>query len=430
MKAGVSLVLITLIFLKYYNFFAETAGFVTRRFGISFPSLNLLLPIGLSFYSLQAVAYIMDVYHRKIKADSNLFQFMLFLSYFPQIVQGPIPRYKHLASQLYESHRFDFQRFCRGFQLIVWGYMKKMIVADRIMIPVDAVFDNPSAYKGMILFAAAAAYWFQLYADFSGGIDIARGISQILGIELELNFTQPYFAVSVEDFWRRWHKTLGAFMRDYVFYPLSLSISFSKFGKAVRKAAGDSLGKKIPPFLAMFIVYLLVGLWHGPQWKYAVFGIWNGLFIAGGILFTDLFALLKNRIGIDENLFSWRLFQMFRTFVIISFGSFFSRAIGLKTAVSMIRSFLEKWYDFAFLTDGTLTTLGIQTPEWILLLIMALLILTVDYFHETGFGIRKWVEDQGVIFEIIVVVAAVMMVIILGVYGPGYDAARFIYQQF
>ena len=121
---------------------------------------------------------------------------------------------------------------------------------------------------------------------------------------------------------------------------------------------------------------------------------------------------------------------MFRTFVIISFGSFFSRAIGLKTAVSMIRSFLEKWYDFAFLTDGTLTTLGIQTPEWILLLIMALLILTVDYFHETGFGLRKWVEDQGVIFEIIVVVAAVMMVIILGVYGPGYDAARFIYQQF
>ena len=430
MLCGVLIVLLTLVFLKYYNFFAENLSFVTRRFGIAFPKLNLLLPIGISFYSLQAIAYIMDVYHGKIHADTSLPKFMLFMSYFPQILQGPIPRYKHLAHQLYESHEFDIQRLCYGIQLIIWGFMKKMIIADRIAIPVDTVFDNFSGYRGSILFFAAAAYWLQLYADFSGGIDIARGFSQIIGIDPELNFTQPYFAVSVEDFWRRWHITLGGFMRDYVFYPLSLSISFSRFGKKLRRVLGDDFGKKIPSFFAMFLVYILVGLWHGSQWKYAAFGIWNGIFIAGGILLTDVFIRMKQFLRIDEGLFSWRLFQMVRTFIIITFGSFFSRASGLKTAVIMIRSFFRAWYDCAFFVDGTLMKLGLEAPEWILLLFMILILLLVDIFHERGIFIRGWINSQGPVFEMLIVIAAVTAIIIFGVYGPGFDASRFIYQQF
>lgn len=430
MRMGVIPVLFALIFLKYYNFFAENISFAGRRFGIVFPPLDLLLPIGISFYTLQAIAYMKDICNGKIHADTNLLKFMLFMSYFPQIAQGPIPRYKHLAGQLYESHDFDYARLSCGVQLMVWGFMKKMIIADRIAIPVGQIFDHPADYRGLILFFGAAAYWLQLYTDFSGGIDIVRGFSQVLGIELEENFLQPYFAVSVEDFWRRWHVTLGGFMRDYVFYPLSLSLSFSGLGKQFRKFFGNSLGKKIPAFFAMFFVYFLVGIWHGPQWKYVAFGLWNGIFIAGGILLSDFFARLKSLLKIDERLFSWRLFQMLRTTAIIAMGSFFSRAIGLKTAVIMIRSFFRKWYDFAFIFDGTLNSLGIKTAEWFLLLIMVLLLFSVDYLHEKGIFIRGWIAKQGDIFAVLVFALAVAAVVIFGVYGPGYDAAKFIYQQF
>ena len=430
MLCGILIVLLTLVFLKYYNFFTESLSFITRCFGIAFPKLNLLLPIGISFYTLQAIAYMADVYHGRIRADKSLLKFMLFMSYFPQILQGPIPRHKQLAGQLYESHDFDFQRLCHGIQLILWGFIKKMVIADRIAIPVNAIFDNHSDYQGLILFFAAALYGVQIFADFSGGMDIARGFSQILGIDLELNFTQPYFAVSVEDFWRRWHITLGSFMRDYVFYPLSLSRTFSKLGKAARKVFGNKIGKKIPPFIAMFIVYFLVGLWHGSQWKYVAYGIWNGLFIAGGILLTESFERLKQILRIDGDLFSWKLFRILRTFTIISIGRFFSRAASLKIAVSMIRSFFTGWYDSSFFFDGSLLKLGINGPEWNLVMIMILILLLADLAHEKGLCIRRWITSQGVLFEILAVILAVTAIIILGVYGPGFDASKFIYQQF
>ena len=371
-----------------------------------------------------------DVSRGKIQADRNLLKFMLFMSYFPQIVQGPIPRYKQLADQLYERHDFDFQRFCYGVQLMVWGFMKKMIIADRIAIPVEKLFGGASEYEGMILFFAAALYGVQIYTDFSGGMDIARGVSQILGIDLELNFKQPYFAVSVEDFWRRWHITLGSFMRDYVFYPLSLSKHFADLGKKARNIFGNSIGKKIPAFLAMFFVYFLVGIWHGAEWKYVIYGIWNGIFIAGGILLTEPFAKLRNLLRINENLFSWKLFQIMRTFVIVSFGRFLVRALDLKNAITMIRRFFERWYDYSFLFDGTLHLLGLKTAEWCLLALMILLLVLVDYFHEKGVFIRGWISSQGIVFELLVFIIAVVSVLILGVYGPGYDASSFIYQQF
>ena len=430
MSCGICIVLFTLAFLKYYNFLAETVSFITRRFEFSFPSLNLLLPLGISFYTLQAIAYMADVYRGKIRADRNLLKFMLFMSYFPQIIQGPIPRYNQLAEQLYQPHSFEFQRFCYGFQLMIWGFMKKMIIADRIAIPVSRIFTDAADYEGLILFFAAAAYGIQIYADFSGGMDIARGFSQIIGIDLELNFTQPYFSISVEDFWRRWHITLGGFMRDYVFYPLSLSKTFTAIGKKTRRIFGNSVGKKIPAFLAMFIVYFLVGLWHGAQWKYVAYGIWNGLFIAGGILLSDMFLRIDRMLHINTELVSWKMFRIFRTFIIVSFGRFFVRADGLKSAVRMMGSFFRGWYDCAFVFDGTLNKLGIGTAEWILILIMILILAAVDYLHEKDVFIREWIRSQGVVFEMLIVIISVTAIFILGVYGPGYDAARFIYQQF
>ena len=213
---GIILVLGTLIFLKYYNFFASSVNTVSHvERGL--PILNLLLPLGISFYTLQAIAYMIDIYRNKYRADTNLPQFMLFMSFFPQIVQGPIARHDHLAHQLYEGHDFDYKRMTFGVQLIMWGFFKKLVIADRLNIMTSIIFTEYRNYHGMMIFLTTAAYGIQVYADFSGGVDIARGFAQIVGIELEPNFNQPYFATSIEDFWRRWHMTLGHWMRDYIF---------------------------------------------------------------------------------------------------------------------------------------------------------------------------------------------------------------------
>ncbi len=307
--------------------------------------------------------------------------------------------------------------------------MKKLILADRLGILVDQIFDNHTQYQGFILLIGAMGYGLQVYADFSAGMDIARGVSQILGIELELNFKQPYFAKSIEEFWRRWHITLGAWMRDYIFYPLSLSKAFGNMGKRVRKIFGNYIGKKLPSFLAMFIVYLLVGFWHGSSWKYVAYGIWNGVIITSGILLAPVYAKGISAFRIDADSYSWRLFQMVRTFFLCSVGRFFSRADSCMAAFSMIKNSFTKWNPWV-LFDDTLLTLGLDWKDMTVLIAMILVLLFVDIAHERGVRIRESIASQGFVFRWIVYWIAFFTVIIFGMYGPSYDSSSFIYQQF
>lgn len=429
---GIVLDLSMLLFLKYFNFFSGNVNELLGQLGIgaTVPTLSLLIPIGLSFYTLQAIAYMTDVYRGKYQADRNLFKFMLFMSYFPQIVQGPIARHDHLANQLYEGHDFDYGRCTFGLQLALWGLIKKLVIADRLAIPVNMVFNHYGDYHGLLVLLAAFGYGLQVYADFSGGMDIARGVSQILGIELQLNFKQPYFAKSIEEFWRRWHITLGSWMKDYVFYPLSLSKLSGTIGKKARKVFGNNIGKKIPSFIAMFIVYFLVGFWHGPEWKYIAYGIWNGIFIMSGILLEDVYSNTKKKLNIQEERFSWRFFQIFRTIVLCSVGRFFSRAENLKVAFLMIAASFKGFTNIAFLVDKTLISLGLSTADWFILCIMLLILLGVDTAHERGIKIRQTIAEQGIVFRWIIYYAAMFAVVIFGIYGSGYDSASFIYQQF
>jgi len=429
---GVVITLAPLLYLKYGNFFIDNANALLSRLKVEkqFGQLNLLLPLGISFYTLQAIAYLTDIYRGKASADRNPAKFMLFMSFFPQIVQGPIPRHGQLASQLYEGHDFDYTRVCHGVQLMVWGLFKKLVIGERIAIPVNALFDNYSKYSGPILFLAAAMYGLQVYADFSGGMDIARGVAQILGIELELNFRQPYFSSSVEEFWRRWHMTMGNWMRDYVFYPLSMSKAFTTFGQKSRKLLGQYVGKRLPPFCAMFIVYILVGLWHGAAWNYVVFGIWNGVFIMLGILMDGLHDKARQLLHIQEKTITWRIFRIVRTFVVISFGRYFSRGNSLTDARNMISCSFQNWRDITFLTDGTLLKLGLNTANWVALTAFLLVLLYVDLVHERGVSFREVMDRQNIIFRWLIYIGAVLVILIFGMYGPGYDAASFIYQGF
>lgn len=427
---GVGIDLGILLFLKYSNFFAGNTNKLLAYLDVEIPTLKLLLPLGISFYTLQAIAYMTDVYRNKYEPDRHLGKFMLFMSYFPQIVQGPIARYNKLAHQLYEEHEFDYQRAMYGLQLIMWGWMKKVIIADRIATPTNQIFNNYSEYSGLMVFVGAVFYGLQVYTDFSGGMDIARGVSQVFGIELELNFKQPYFSTSIEDFWRRWHMTLGSWMKDYVFYPLSLSKTFGNLSKKTRKYLGQFIGKRLPSFLAMFIVYFLVGFWHGPEWKYIAYGIWNGVFIVAGILLTDVYRVAREKIGIEEETFTWRLFQILRTFVLVSLGRIFSRANGLRAAISMFQLITVKWYDLSFVVDGSLLELGLDNANMILLVISIVVLFAVDYLHEKGFHIREEISKQHIIFRWIIYYSAIMIILIFGIYGPEYNSASFIYEQF
>jgi len=429
---GVLVTLAPLLYLKYSNFFIDNANTLLARFNAQtqINHVSLLLPLGISFYTLQAIAYLTDIYRGKATADRNPAKFMLFMSFFPQIVQGPIPRHGQLASQLYEGHDFDYTRVCHGVQLMVWGLFKKLVIGERIAIPVNALFDGYASYSGPILFLAAAMYGLQVYADFSGGMDVARGVAQILGVELELNFRQPYFSASVEEFWRRWHMTMGNFMRDYVFYPLSMSKAFTTFGQKSRKVLGQYVGKRLPPFCAMFIVYILVGLWHGAAWNYVVFGLWNGVFIMLGILMDGFHDKARQLLGIREETVTWRAFQIIRTFVVISFGRYFSRGNSLRDALDMIGRSFKNWRDITFLTNGTLLKLGLDNANWIVLGIFLLVLFFVDLAHEKGVALREAIDRQSLVFRWAIYIAVVLVILVFGMYGPHYDAARFIYQEF
>jgi D-alanyl-lipoteichoic acid acyltransferase DltB (MBOAT superfamily) len=269
-----------------------------------------------------------------------------------------------------------------------------------------------------------------VYADFQGGMDIARGFSQIVGIDLDLNFRQPYFSHSIEDFWRRWHITLGSFMRDYVFYPLSLSKTFTTIGRVSRKILGDFVGKRLPPILAMFIVYFLVGFWHGPDWKYIAYGVWNGIFLVMGILLPERYAAWADHFHINRESFSWRAFQIVRTFCICSLGRLFSRGNGLRAALHMFASIGQGWQDLSFLFDGTLKTFGLDTANWLLLALFVCILFLVDFLHERGVHIREAIDGQHVVFRWAVYLAAIMAVVIFGSYGTGFKSVSFIYEQF
>jgi D-alanyl-lipoteichoic acid acyltransferase DltB (MBOAT superfamily) len=366
--------------MKYVDFFSENLNslFLHLSIGVTLPIFRLLLPLGISFYTFQSAGYLIDISRGKIKADRNIAIYALFVSFFPQIVQGPISRYSYLAHQLYESHQFDYTRVKFGAQLILWGLFKKMVIADRIVAAVNTIFGN---YKqlggGFVTFIGAALYSFQVYCDFSGGINIAHGVSQIFGISLPENFKRPFFATSIEDFWRRWHITLSEWMRDYVFYPLSLSKSFAKLGRTSRKVFGNGLGKYIPTFIAQFITFLLVGIWHGADWKFVAYGAYNGILICMGILLGPLSNQIIDKLNIDTKNFSWRFYKICGTFFLVSIGRFFSHAESYSKAINMI-----KWTLFNFnppiFFDGTLLKLGLDSKDlWLLAICISVMLSSV-----------------------------------------------------
>lgn len=414
--------------LKYANFFIEN---VNSLFGAgTIAPLDLLLPLGISFYTFQSIGYVIDVYRDKYAPDKNLLQYALFVSYFPQIIQGPIGRHSDLAHQLYAPHRFDYERLTFGLQRSLWGCFKKMVIADRIALLADTVFAGQGGeYVGFTAFIGIFLYGFQIYADFSGGMDIVFGVSEALGINLTENFRRPFFAKSVAEFWQRWHITLGAWMREYVFYPLAMSKGFGKLSRRLRARFGTYAAKTVPSCLASFVVFLLVGIWHGAAWHYVAYGLYYSVLVSGGNLFQKFFEKLRNRLRIDDKSRGWHLFQVIRTVLLCTIGRCFAHAATLGRALQIIKDMFSSFNPWVFF-DGSLYTLGLDRQNFTLMLLLIVLLLAVDILQERGVHIRETIARQNIVVRWAVYYTAIFAIVIFGIYGPGYDAASFIYQKF
>ena len=287
---------------KYHNFAIENVNGIIKAFGGNgrISTFTLLLPLGISFYSFQSISYVIDVYRGKVKACNNIFKYALFVSYFPQITQGPIGRYDRLAPQFLAEHKYDLAVIQHGLQRMAWGLFKKFIIADRAGVVSDLVFNNPGQYHGIYVIIGVLAYCAQLYGDFAGGIDMVMGASEMFGIHLDDNFRQPFFSHSIGEFWRRWHITLGTWMKDYVFYPFSLSKAMNKLGKFFKKHSktrfGKYMAKALPICLADLLIFFIVGVWHGAAWNFVIWGLYMAFFLILEKLFL-LPLLKKSRVA-------------------------------------------------------------------------------------------------------------------------------------
>ena len=433
-----------LFIIKYFNFMSGSIASLTGAPADSVPQIHLLLPLGISFYTFIATGYLIDVYRETIEPERDVFKFALFVSFFPQIIQGPISSYSKLHDQLIRPHDLKWINFKQGIMNICWGLFKKLVIADCSWKAIKAYYANGGingnsdfrGYCGTMVLFITLLYALQLYADFSGGIDISRGICRVLGIDLQVNFRQPYFSRSISEYWRRWHITLGEWMKNYIFYPVSTSGLSIRVSKSIdssdlgKTAAGKHLAKVLMPSIAAFIVFLCVGIWHGANSKYIAFGVWNGLIIMLSVLLGPVYTRSKKALHINENAAWWKLFQMLRTFIIVLIGYVFDIADSFTNAMQMMRLAVTDQNTGLFLKQ--LHTLGMRRIEYLAIACSAMLLLYISIrLERTGLDTpAELLERRSGLIQWIALFGLIMIILILGAYGPAYDPAEFVYQQF
>lgn len=302
---------------------------------------GLLLPLGISFYTFQSIGYLIDTYNGKYESEGNFFKYLTFVSFFPQLIQGPINRYDAMSSQISAKHTFEVERTKRALLQIGFGTLKKYAIANLTAEMVSLLLDKPERnYPGCIIVFGILLYSLYQYADFSGGIDMVLGVAKLFGIEMKPNFRQPYFATSLADFWRRWHISLGNWMRDYVFYPFALTKPIKNLGKWSNKKFGKHIGRVLPAALGNILVFFLVGLWHGAQWNYILWGLYNGIVIAASDFLAPVYAWLNEKLHIPVESKIFHLFRIARTFLIVNIGWYFDRIESMDNLWRSVRNTL------------------------------------------------------------------------------------------
>lgn len=423
-----------LIALKYVPFLVRAFGRAFASGDSAGPGFSLLVPLGLSYYTFQSVGYLIDVGKGKYGAEKHIGRFALFVSFFPSIIQGPINNFGDLGFQLREPHPLEYKNLKSGAQRILWGFFKKLVIADRIAPLVQSVFALPGydpGRSGLMFLIGVVSYGIQIYGDFSGGIDIALGAAEMFGIRLPENFQRPYFSQSLAEFWRRWHITLGAWMREYVFFPVILSRPVNRIAKVFRNRFGKKAGKLLPSVVTTFLVFFLIGIWHGISWQNIMFALYNAVIVAGGVALADVFRKLAARFRNYENGSGWKLFRIFRTLIIINASRVFAKAPSGSAAIVIWKRIFTGWERSALAkTFGEIFSLGVCKRDALVLAIALLILFAVSLLQEKGVRIRERIDGWPAAARWAFWLLTIAVILVFGVYGPAYDAKAFIYQGF
>lgn len=418
-----------LIAFKEVNFFIGIGNAITGIFGVKQLEFitGIIAPLGISYYTLTLISYLLDSSWGLFEVQKNPLKFLTYILYFPTLTSGPIMRYKDMSGELFEAKRFEYKNLCFGAQRILWGLFKKLIIADRLAPFVSAL--KADEYSGLYVFIGIICYTIQLYMDFSGCMDIVIGASEILGIKLPENFNAPLFATNLSEYWRRWHITLGDWVRDYVMNPILKSKGMQRLGKKTKKGLGKKWGKKIPVWIAMLVTWFTVGFWHGGALTF-IFG--SGLFffimIAGGQLLEPVWKWLIKLLHINTESIIWKMWQRIRTFLLFSVSISFSWAASMTDGFNMLKRGFET-FNPGILIDGSLTELGIDGANWIVVFIALIIVLIVSNLRKKG-SVREQIASCNIAVRWIIFLVLFFVVIIFGVYGMGYDSSAFIYGAF
>lgn len=390
---------------------------------------QLIIPLGVSYYSFSLVGYLTDIYHKKEYAERNLFKLLLYTLYYPKIVEGPISKFRELGPRLIQGHKFNYQNFCFGLQRMLWGYFKKLVIADRAAILTETVFGNFSSYNsgGAILLVTTFFAVIRHYCDFSGYMDIVIGISQMMGIELEENFRQPFFSKTAAEFWRRWHITLGAWFKDYVYMPVVISPRLIKLSGWCRKHFGKRVGKAVMTIISLAITWLLTGLWHGTL-SYIVWGVYWGTIIIISNVFAPEIHKLSVFFHIRTETPDWKLFQMIRTFGIFTFGLLLSTLAGVRN-IRHYFGILVHNPGVDRLLAGDIYKLGLDKTGITILMIGILILFIAEALRERV-SLRKTISEMNAPTRWIIYAIAFLIVLLLGIYGAGYSTVGFRYAVF
>lgn len=400
-----------LFYFKYTNFFIDTFVDAFTLFGqkLEVSTLNIILPVGISFYTFQTLSYTIDIYRKQLKPTKDWLAFFSFVAFFPQLVAGPIERASHLLPQFYKTYKFNYAQVKSGLLLIAFGLFKKMVIADRVAILVNQVYNNPSDYTGVEVIIATVFFAFQIYCDFSGYSDIAIGIGRTMGFDLMKNFDSPYLSKSITEFWRRWHISLSTWFRDYVYIPL-----------------GGSRGGKYKTYFNLFAVFLISGLWHGAAMTFVVWGAIHGFIIVLEKAFSKQRKATLEILKIKKGSLVHKIIFIPIIFTIVCFAWIFFRANSFADATLLIRNI--NFTNIEVLTNGKIFELGLSKPEFILALIAVFLLIIFEWTHKK-INFQQKLKEQFAVVRWSVYLVIIFTIVIFGIYGEG-QVSEFIYFQF
>ncbi|MEG1142538.1 MAG: MBOAT family O-acyltransferase [Clostridia bacterium] len=399
-----------LFFFKYYNFIGKSILEVaqTLKFKLDLPMLDLILPVGISFYTFQALSYTLDVYKEDIEAEYHLGKYSLFVSFFPQLVAGPIERSTNLLPQIKIGKNFDYDRLRQGLLIMGFGFFKKIVIADRLAVISNQIFENPTHYSGILLIIGVMCFSFQIYCDFSGYSDIAIGCAKVMGYDLMENFNKPYFSKTIGEFWRRWHISLGMWFKDYLYIPL-----------------GGKYNGKLKYYRNLLIVFFISGLWHGASWNFAIWGLIHAIYQIIGEESKEYKILIINKLKINSKGRVYKNFQILTTFILVTIAWIFFRANTFNDVMYILNYILK---DITKLESKDLLRLGLDKKDLLVCLSSVIGLLFVEKYDIKNKIIQN-ICSTNILIRWGVYYSLIMVIIVLGYYGES-SIAEFIYFQF